>query len=171
MQSTVDRHEPEQSSDSRTAELTRAECLDLLARQHVGRVAVISGWKTPIIRPVNFLYDEPSQSIVFRTAGGSKLHALRSATRAAFEIDGTDFANRVAWSVIVEGVTTEVTRPHDIARLNGLNLRSWAVGPEAHWIRIGVWAVSGIRVLLAEDEGPERAEDEGPEQAAPAGTQ
>ena len=138
----------EQAPEVSESELTRAECLDLLASQQVGRLAVSSGWKTPIIRPVNYLYDQPSQSIVFRTAAGSKLHALRQATRAAFEVDGTDPRAGVAWSVIVEGVTAEVTRPGDLARLNRLNLQPWLPGPKAYWIRIGVWTVSGRRVPL-----------------------
>ena len=144
---------PEEQGDARAFEsaattLTRAECLDLLASQHVGRLAVISGWKTPIIRPVNYLYDQPSQSIVFRTAAGSKLHALRKATRAAFEIDGTDVRAGSAWSVIVEGVTAEITRPSELARLNGLDFQPWIPGPKPYWIGIGVWTVSGRQVPL-----------------------
>lgn len=146
----------DRTEDGRIRELTRTECLGLLASQHLGRLVVTSGWKTPIIRPVNYLYDRPSQSIVFRTAAGSKLHALRRATRAAFEIDGTDLRGQVAWSVIVEGVTTEVTRPNEIARLNGLSLQPWAPGPKPHWIGIGVWTVSGRQILLAADRPPER---------------
>ena len=141
-------HRGDEAPPISTRELTRGECLDLLARQQVGRLAVISGWKTPIIRPVNYLYDQPSQSIVFRTATGSKLLALRKATRAAFEIDGTDPRAGTAWSVIVEGVTTEVTRPRDLARLNGLGLQPWSADPKPYWIAIGVWTVSGRQVPL-----------------------
>ena len=143
------------TSESHTTELTRADCLELLASQRLGRLAVISVRETPIIRPVNYLYDRPSQSIVFRTAAGSKLHALRRATAAAFEIDGTDFGAGIAWSVIVEGVTTEVTRTTEVARLNGLNLQPWMPGPKPYWIRISVWTVSGRRISLAEDGRPE----------------
>lgn len=134
--------------ERRITDLTRAECLDLLAHQHVGRLAVLFGRDTPIIRPVNYVYDRPTQSVAFRTAAGSKLHALRRATRATFEIDGTDFGAGVAWSVIVQGKTTEVTRPNDIARLNDLDLQPWSPGHKPHWIRIGAWTVSGRRFPL-----------------------
>lgn len=148
MQPTTGIRVEEQVSESPMSELTRAECLDLLASQQIGRLAVMSGWKTPIIRPVNYLYDQPSQSIVFRTAAGSKLRALRNATRAAFEIDGTDPRAGYAWSVIVEGVTTEVTRAADLARLNRLNFHPLNPDPKPYWIAIGVWTVSGRRILL-----------------------
>jgi|SRR5581483_1491861 len=151
MQSTADTGPAElgeaRISTDHTTELTRAECLELLASQHLGRLAVVLGPETPIIRPVNYLYDRPSQSVVFRTAPGSKLHALRRATRAAFEIDGIEAG--LAWSVIVAGVTAEVSRPSEIARLNALNLRPWAPGPKPHWIGIAAWTVSGRRISLA----------------------
>ncbi len=63
-------------------ELSREECLQLLAAHSFGRLAVNMGERAPVIRPVNYLFDKPSQSVVFRTAHGSKFHALlRAATR------------------------------------------------------------------------------------------
>ena len=74
-------------------ELSREECLQLLAENGVGRLAV-SGKDAPVIRPVNYAFDQPSQSVVFRTAPGSKFHALLRAAHAAFEIDGIDESSR-----------------------------------------------------------------------------
>ena len=48
----------------------------------------------PVIRPVNYVFDQPSQSVVFRTALGSKFHALLKSADSAFEIDGVDEASR-----------------------------------------------------------------------------
>lgn len=37
---------------------------------------------------MNYVFDEPSQSVVFRTADGSKFQAMLINANAAFEIDG-----------------------------------------------------------------------------------
>ena len=136
-------------------ELDRAECLRLLAATSVGRVAVnVPDWP-PVVRPVNYVFDEPSQSVLFRSARGSKLHALLHSARAAFEIDGTEPDSRAAWSVIVVGVTEEVTRPLEIARLEHLGLKPWAPGPKPHWIRIRAGTVSGRRIAVPLDTRPQ----------------
>lgn len=98
--------------------LPREECLRLIADHRLGRMAVTTG--SPVIRPVNFLFDEPSQSVVFRTADGSKFHAALLAGQAAFEIDAIDEGSRTGWSVIVAGKTEEVTGPSDVRRLDAL---------------------------------------------------
>lgn len=135
-------------------ELSRSECLQLLASQRFGRLAVVMSTGAPVIRPVNYVFDRPSQSVVFRTASGSKFHALLHAVKAAFEIDGIDEAARTGWSVIIEGVTEEVTQPNDIARLNRLELEPWAPGPKPHWVYIRALTVSGRRIVLADDGRP-----------------
>ena len=126
--------------------LSRDECLGLLASHNFGRVAV--AMETPIIRPVNYLFDERSQSVVFRTAAGSKFHALLRSTNAAFEIDGIDPGSRTGWSVIIVGVTEEITNPSEVRRLDRLGLEQWAPGPKPHWMRVRAWTVSGRRIVL-----------------------
>ena len=70
-------------------ELSRADCLKLLAGCRFGRVvAAIDG--KPVIRPVNYVFDERTQSVAFRTADGVKLHELRHVDHAMFEIDDID---------------------------------------------------------------------------------
>ena len=85
---------------TRLLELARPECLRLLATTSIGRVVVsVPAWDHPMIRPVNYLFDESSQSVLLRSAIGSKLHSLLRSARAAFEIDGIDHAGDVGWSV------------------------------------------------------------------------
>src|SRR5437899_7935 len=91
--------------------LSREECLRLLAANSFGRLVVNLGEGAPVIRPVNYAFDEASQCVVFRTAAGSKLHALMHSAHAAFEVDAIDPDQRVGWSVIIVGATEEVTRP------------------------------------------------------------
>jgi uncharacterized protein len=136
-------------------ELSREECLDLLESHHFGRLAVVTRGATPIIRPVNYVFDRRAQAVVFRTARGSKLHALLHAAKAAFEIDGTDEASRTGWSVIIEGVTAEVNVPRDIGRLKRLGLEHWAPGSKPHWVQIRAWTVSGRRIVAAGGTSPD----------------
>ncbi len=131
-------------------ELTRDECFELLARNHFGRVAVLMNG-APVIRPVNYVFDPASQSVVFRSARGSKLHALLHAAKASFEIDGIDQAARTGWSVVIQGVTARVTGPTDIGRLSRLGLRPWAPGPKPDWVHIRAWTVSGRRIVLPDE--------------------
>ena len=127
-------------------ELAREECLCLLAAHHFGRMAVSMGTGPPLIRPVNYLFDERSQSVVFRTAPGSKFHALIHSADAVFEIDGIDERMQMGWSVIIRGVVEEVTNPSELRRLDALGFESWAPGPKPHWFRIAAWTVSGRRI-------------------------
>ena len=106
-----------------------------------------------MIRPVNYAFDARMRSVVFRTAAGSKFYALLKSAHAAFEIDETDEASRTGWSVIMHGVTDELTNPADVRRLEGLGLEPWASGPKAHWMHIRAWTVSGRRIALASGVG------------------
>ena len=67
--------------------IDRDECLALLAAESVGRIAVIAGAE-PVIFPVNYAMD--GETIVFRTAVGSKFAAAVRGTRVSFEIDRFD---------------------------------------------------------------------------------
>jgi nitroimidazol reductase NimA-like FMN-containing flavoprotein (pyridoxamine 5'-phosphate oxidase superfamily) len=131
---------------SEMLELPREECLALLAANHFGRLIVNTGSATPVIRPVNYIFDDSSQSVVFRTARGSKFHALLHSAHAAFEIDGIEEGSRTGWSVIIKGVTREVTDGFDVRRLDKLRLHTWAPGQKAHWMQIRAWTVSGRRI-------------------------
>jgi hypothetical protein len=49
-----------------------------------------------------------ARSIVFRTAGGTKLWQFSKETPSALEIDGYDADSQEAWSVVARGTTTLV---------------------------------------------------------------
>ena len=139
---------------SELVELSRDECLKLLASHSFGRLAVSMGARAPVIRPVNYVFDRASQSVVFRTARGSKFHALLDSVDAAFEIDGIDERSRTGWSVIIHGVNEAVTNQSDIARLDRLGLQPWAPGDKRHWMHIRAWTVSGRRIVLPHSSTP-----------------
>jgi uncharacterized protein len=129
-------------------ELDRDECIRLLALTGFGRLAVNpADWRTPpVIRPVTYVFDRSSQSVVFRSARGSKFTALLLSGQGAFEIDGIDPATETGWSVIVQGPIEEIKNAAEIDRLDRLGLRPWAPGEKPHWIRIRASVVSGRRI-------------------------
>lgn len=80
--------------------LSRQQCLDLLADEYVGRLAVIVG-RRPEIFPVNYVLD--GDAIVFRTASGTKLSGTTQG-EVAFEVDQLHLPSHSGWSVVVHGV-------------------------------------------------------------------
>jgi len=127
----------------RWQELTKSECFELLARERLGRVAVVDD-RGPVVFLVNFVLDR--HMVVFRTDEGTKLDAACRGGRVAFEIDGTDAAARTGWSVLVRGEAIEVTDPAELARLRKLPLDPWAPGAKAHYVRILPAALTGRRI-------------------------
>ena len=124
--------------------IDRAECLQLLAGDEVGRLA-IGGAVSPLIIPVNYVLD--GEAIVMATNPGTKLDAAGRG-RACFEIDAFDRATRTGWSVIVQGPLEEVT-PYDhttLERVRSLPLLPWA-GEKDHWLRLVASHVSGRRIV------------------------
>jgi nitroimidazol reductase NimA-like FMN-containing flavoprotein (pyridoxamine 5'-phosphate oxidase superfamily) len=129
-------------------ELSRPECLALLAAADFGRLVISAGpSQVPVIRPVNYRFDEPSQSIIFRTREGSKFHTLGRTSRAGFEIDGYDGETGSGWSVIVIGTTEQITRAADLERVARLDARTWPDDEPSHWMRMRARTVSGRRLL------------------------
>lgn len=143
-----------EGAESALLELSREECLELLSTHRFGRLAVVMSDGAPVIRPVNYIFDRRSQAVVFRTARGSKFHALLHAAKAAFEIDGIDEGARTGWSVIVAGVTGEISTASDIRRLDRLGLEPWAPGAKPHWVGICAFRVSGRRIVLGSGSLP-----------------
>jgi len=128
---------------ARWQELTKSECFALLARERVGRVAVVDDLG-PVVFPVNFVLDR--HMVVFRTDEGTKLDAACRGSRVAFEIDGADAAAHTGWSVLVRGEAIEVTDPGELARLRKLRLDPWAPGARAHYVRILPAVLTGRRI-------------------------
>ncbi len=128
----------------RWQELTKSECFELLAAQHLGRVAVVDD--RPIALPVNFVFDR--YMVVFRTDEGTKLDAASHGMRVACEVDGTDAATRTGWSVVVRGEAVEVTDPAELARLRDLPLYPWAPGAKSHYVRILPALLTGRRISV-----------------------
>ncbi len=140
---TVPAPAPAEPRPGQVQELTRSECFELLANEHLGRVAVTDD-RGPVVFPVNYLLDR--HTVVFRTEAGTKLHAASRGSRVCFEADGVDAVARTGWSVIVRGEITEVTDRAELARLAGLPLRVWSAGARDHYLRILPAVLTGRRI-------------------------
>lgn len=127
----------------RWQELSKSECFQLLAQEHLGRVAVVDD-RGPVVFPVNFVLDR--HMLVFRTDEGTKLDTACRGGRVAFEVDGTDAADRTGWSVMVRGEAVEVTDPAELTRLRKLPPDPWAPGAKTHYVRILPAVLTGRRI-------------------------
>ena len=125
--------------------IDRDGCLELLAGESIGRVAVIAGAE-PVIFPVNYAMHE--DRIVFRSAPGSKLTAVVWGAKACFEIDRFDPDTRSGWSVVAVGPADEVVDAPTLRRLAELPLEPWAEGDRDHWMAVTPTRLSG-RLLRA----------------------
>jgi nitroimidazol reductase NimA-like FMN-containing flavoprotein (pyridoxamine 5'-phosphate oxidase superfamily) len=63
----------------------------------------------PVILPVNFAILDGS--VIFRTVPGTKLSAATANNVVAFEVDSYETDGRWGWSVLVQGIASEVTDP------------------------------------------------------------
>lgn len=123
--------------------LSTTECWVLVASVEVGRLGVIVD-SAPEIYPVNHLVD--SDSVVFRTAEGTKLRGLERTPLACFEADHTDIPSKTGWSVLVKGRAVEITDADELRTVRSLARSLWALGEKAHWIRIVPNEITGRRL-------------------------
>lgn len=128
-----------------SAVLSAKDCWELLRGDSVGRLAV---WvhDHPEIFPINYKVDH--ESLVFRTGPGTKL-ASSLGRKVAFEADGADTNRGVAWSVVVKGDATALSRTPELMESLGRLLFPWETGRNDHFIRIVPASVSGRRFRIA----------------------
>jgi uncharacterized protein len=119
--------------------LDRDECMTLLDRSSLGRIAVVVDGH-PLVFPVNFALD--GDAIVLRTDAGTKLYGARSGP-VAFECDGTNSVYHTGWSVLATGSADEVRDDAECARLGRLPLEVWCPGPKSTWLRIRPRSLTG----------------------------
>lgn len=123
--------------------LSRDECLRLLGRATLGRLAITSG-ALPMVLPVNFRL--VGERIVFRTGAGSKLDAATSGNVVAFEVDDMDPLWHAGWSVVVTGVASVVTEPNERAELAEVGIPRWAPAEEERIVTVSTDVISGRRM-------------------------
>jgi uncharacterized protein len=128
-------------------ELDAAECWRLMRRCEVGRLAV-SIANHPDIFPINFVVD--GETVVFRTAAGTKLAAAVLGKGVAFEVDGYDAVRGDAWSVVVKGEAHEIEQMMEYFEAEELPLFPWNAAPKPNLVRIEPQSVTGRRFHVVE---------------------
>lgn len=128
------------SADRQLVELSRAECLQLLASESIGRVAVSQGRAGPLVVPVNYVLD--GEAILFRSGYGAKLRSSLFRV-VSFQVDRVDVATRTGWSVLVRGPAEELRR----REVTGPLPEPWMPGDKPYVVRIAARAVTGRRIV------------------------
>src|ERR1039457_4477599 len=140
------------SDGSALEQLSKDECLQLMASVSVGRI-IYTRRALPAVELVNFAIDHGD--IIIRTEGGGKLAAATQHSVVAFEVDRLDAAQQTGWSGTAIGPPPEVTDSGDIARLKAIGLSSWAAGVRDHFIRISPEIMNGRRLLAFAPQAPD----------------
>jgi len=123
--------------------LSRTEAWELLQSRTMGRLAVsVAG--QPDIFPINYHADD--NSVLMRTASGTKLLEVTINQSVAFETDV--YGPHEAWSVVIKGQAVILENPADIAAAESLPLRSWIPTEKPVFIRILPSEVTGRRFRL-----------------------
>ena len=92
-------------------ELTRAQCLEVLMRVSVGRLAC-ARHDQPYIVPVSFSFDPTDACLYSFSTVGQKIHWMRENPRVCVEVDEID--DHMHWTtVIVTGRYEEIRESMD----------------------------------------------------------
>ncbi len=126
--------------------LTDRECWDRLAEQELGRLVTHVGDVLDIF-PVTYTVD--GESIVFRTAEGSKLTELSINDQVLFEVD--EYTDTDAWSVVVRGTATRLETADEVRAADALPLTPWIPTLKYNYVRIVAASLSGRDVRRGEE--------------------
>ena len=123
--------------------LSESQCLEYLGTRDLGRVAFQVDRQVDAF-PVNYCCD--GQVVVFRTAWGSRLHRSRLLP-VTFEADSWDPETRLGWSVVLKGVTRDVTDGVDVFSrdLRQSNVVPVAPGKRELWMALFPSEITGRR--------------------------
>jgi hypothetical protein len=133
-------------SESQTEFLSKEDCWKYLQASYIGRLAVING-AAPEIFPVNFMV--VGETVVFRTAPGTKLRALLTGAAVAFEADGLNAYSTEVWSVVVKGQPGTFEGDPGSLRDAGPDREPWQPGLKEHLVQINPAEVSGRRFAVS----------------------
>jgi hypothetical protein len=128
--------------DDHLVELDEAECLRLLARRSVGRMALTSG-ALPIVLPLNYVVH--GRSLVMATDPGLKLRSARAGDVVCVEVDDWDEHDHVGWYVAATGQLTEITDVEEVGMLGSPPLGPSRHVHDPHHIRLAVELLVGRR--------------------------
>ena len=124
----------------RLAELSEADCRQLLAAESVGRV----GWRShggQLILPVTYLYSDGM--IIFRTSAYGVLAELVTPTEVAFEVEVLDQVQRTGRSVVAQGIARAAPDQDWAPRWRMDDVVPWAAGTRHLFLAIEIKKLTG----------------------------
>jgi nitroimidazol reductase NimA-like FMN-containing flavoprotein (pyridoxamine 5'-phosphate oxidase superfamily) len=129
-------------------ELTVEECLALLRRKPVGRIAMATPAGLRIL-PVN--YSVVDEKIVFRTLPYGEIANNVTDAEVAFEVDDLDETLQRGWSVMAAGRCHRIEDPDEVHLIRETaDPEPWAVGQRILYFRIDWNTLTGRQVGLPE---------------------
>jgi nitroimidazol reductase NimA-like FMN-containing flavoprotein (pyridoxamine 5'-phosphate oxidase superfamily) len=130
-------------------QLSIDQCWVLLDTEVVGRLALVVDGH-PEIFPVNFVLER--RSIVFRTAGGTKLWGAMTSKPVAFEIDGYDPHEQEAWSIVARGEAEVIDNQDEKNAVDARLLEPWQGGEKNFYVRLAPKALTGRRFKVTKPD-------------------
>lgn len=127
-----------ESAREPVTELRVDECWELLASKTLGRIATCAAGNIDIF-PLNYYAD--GNTILFRTAPGTKLIELTIDNKVAFEADG--YHDGKAWSVVVKGVALQLELGSEIDAAEMTPLEPWIPTLKYRFVRITPTTITG----------------------------
>ena len=130
------------SEENPVHDMTADECWELIKSQEFGRLAFHLADQVHIT-PINYAVD--GETLLFRTAEGSKLLAVVMNPDIAFEIDNCGEVE--AWSVIIRGTARHLDELEE-HRAENVPLRPWVPTLKYDVVEITPSEISGRRFDL-----------------------
>ena len=131
--------------DMRRREISRRECLDLLAQAKVGRVAFVHG-ALPEVNPV--CYVMAGETVVFGIhAAAPFARDMEERSVVAFQVDSFDSERECGWQVRAVGSFQPAVTPDELAVAGAVVPQPWTLGEELERVLqldlevIGGWIV------------------------------
>jgi len=119
------------------------ECLALLARSTIGRLA-LSVRALPVILPVNFTL--VADGILIRTGAGQLFDEACDRAVVGFEIDGYDPISHSGWSVLVQGHARLLDAPGELVDAHDAGLTPWGNPGADTFVKVSLDLVTGRRL-------------------------
>lgn len=131
---------------SHTEILRPDECWQYLRSSYIGRLTVINDG-VPEIFPVNF--SVAGETLLFRTAPGTKLRALLTGAVAALEVDGLNPYATQVWSVVAKGRPGPFDEGSMTLPEADADREPWEPGLKDHLVAITPTDLSGRRFAVS----------------------
>ncbi len=135
--------------DSPVTVLSEDESWERLRSVALGRL-VTNFADEPEIFPVNYVVQD--RTVLFRTAGGTKLFSAVTNRTVVFEADDHNLTE--GWSVIVRGRARLLKTDADIQKAERAHLAGWIPTHKNHYVRVTASDITGRHFRFGPEPDP-----------------